>query len=214
MTSIRSYSPLDSLLISLDQGIRTLLHTARSERANPAVTVIENSLTQTQKQLSAALMRVNHTGEVCAQALYQGQAFTAADPRVRDKLAQSAIEENDHLLWCQTRIKELGGHTSYLNPLWYMGSLVIGVIAGKLGDGWSLGFLAETEYQVTHHLEKHLQQLPVADQKSQVIIQQMRLDEMQHAQTAETMGALPLPEGVKWAMQCLSKIMTTTVYWV
>lgn len=214
MTLPRIYSPLDSLLMSLDQTIRTLFHSVTTARDNPAAEIKEEFLTQKQKQLSTALMRINHTGEVCAQALYQGQAFTAMRAEVRDKLAQSAIEENDHLRWCHDRIKELGGHTSYLNPLWYVGSLIIGIVAGKVGDAWSLGFLAETEYQVTHHLEKHLQQLPATDGKSRAIVEQMRLDEMQHAKTAETMGALPLPQGVKYAMRCLSKIMTTAVYWV
>ncbi|HHO58680.1 MAG TPA: 2-polyprenyl-3-methyl-6-methoxy-1,4-benzoquinone monooxygenase, partial [Thiotrichales bacterium] len=162
----------------------------------------------------AGLMRVNHSGEVSAQALYQGQAVTARDPDVRGKLQQAAIEENDHLKWTHLRLQELGSHTSFLNPLWYTGSFAIGAFAGALGDKWSLGFLAETEHQVVKHLDNHLQQLPAHDARSRAILEQMKTDELKHATTAIENGAAELPFPVKKLMAAMSKVMTTTAYYL
>jgi ubiquinone biosynthesis monooxygenase Coq7 len=159
-------------------------------------------------------MRIDHTGEVCAQALYQGQALTSRSSSVREKMQQSALEENDHLIWCRQRLQELHSHTSYLNPIWYTGSLLIGILAGLLGDRWNLGFVAETEHQVSHHLQKHLEQLPKNDIKSTKILQQMQMDELHHATVAIEGGAKALPETIKQLMKILSKLMTTTTYWI
>jgi 3-demethoxyubiquinol 3-hydroxylase len=159
-------------------------------------------------------MRINHTGEVCAQALYQGQALTAHSRTVRYQMKTAAAEEVDHLAWCQQRLNELNSHTSYLNPLWYFGSFALGVTAGLIGDRWSLGFVAETEHQVVQHLESHLQQLPVDDKKSREIVEQMRQDEQQHATLARQVGASDLPAPVKVVMGMMSKCMTTITYWV
>jgi len=206
---------LDQVIINFDNTLKTVLGANKENtRPSPAATLSDNQLNDLDRQHAASLMRVNHVGEVCAQALYQGQALTAHTHVVKERLAQAAQEEGDHLAWCQQRIKELGSHTSYLNPFWYVGSLTIGMIAGFCGDRASLGFLAETEHQVKQHLTSHLQQLPASDQKSRVILEQMRTDETQHAAMAEQAGAIPLPEPVKWGMRCLSKIMTTTAYWI
>jgi ubiquinone biosynthesis monooxygenase Coq7 len=159
-------------------------------------------------------MRINHVGEVCAQALYAGQAFTARENTVRAALEHAAWEETEHLNWTERRIEELGGRKSLLNPLWYAGALSMGIIAGKLGDAWNLGFLAETERQVEVHLMGHLQRLPQNDRKSWAIIEQMKVDEIGHAQTAERLGARELPEPVKLAMKLASGLMTRTAYWV
>ena len=158
------------------------------------------------------MMRVNHAGEVCAQALYQGQALTARRKETRDQMKQASDEENDHLAWCRQRLKELGGHTSLLNPLWYTGSFAIGAVSGLIGDKWSLGFLAETEHQVVNHLERHLQKLPPDDSKSRLILEQMKLDEAQHETSAHNAGAADLPEPVKKLMELASIVMTTTAY--
>ena len=159
-------------------------------------------------------MRVNHAGEVSAQALYQGQAITARDRDVRDKLYQSAQEENDHLLWCEDRLHEVGGHTSRLNALWYLGSLGVGVIAGLAGDRWSLGFLAETERQVVRHLEGHMERLPAHDARSRAIVAQMKEDEGHHTTVAIENGAAELPWPVRRAMSLVSKVMTRTAYYL
>jgi len=174
----------------------------------------EPELDARQRRLVEGLMRVNHTGEVCAQALYQGQALTARDLVVREKLEQSAVEENDHLLWCDQRLQELNGHTSYLSPFWYTASLGIGIVAGLAGDDWSLGFLAETEYQVIRHLQSHLQRLPEQDGRSRAIILQMMEDEAHHATVAVRHGARSLPRPVKAIMQLQSRAMTSSAYWV
>ncbi len=201
----------DQLICHFDQALRTVFgRPVTTERANPSETAPEAELTQAEREQAAALMRVNHAGEVAAQALYQGQALTARDDNIRAKLERAALEENDHLQWCDARIKELGGHTSYLNPLWYAGSLAIGAAAGLAGDKWSLGFLVETEKQVEAHLDKHLQQLPAHDARSRAVVTQMRTDEIQHAQTAQQAGAATLPGPIKILMNVTSKIMTVT----
>ena len=159
-------------------------------------------------------MRINHAGEVCAQALYQGQALTAREPGARAALEQAAAEETDHLAWTAQRITELGGRVSYLNPLWYAGSFALGAVAGALGDKWNLGFLAETERQVEGHLGTHLDRLPAQDEKSRAIVDQMKTDEAGHARTAVEHGAAELPEPVKAAMRLGSRVMTGTTYWI
>jgi ubiquinone biosynthesis monooxygenase Coq7 len=159
-------------------------------------------------------MRVNHSGEVAAQALYQAQGFTARSKSIQVSMQQSAIEEIDHLDWCQERLTELGSHTSFLNPLWYSGSFTIGALAGLLGDKWSLGFVVETENQVVAHLESHLQKLPVQDARSRAILEQMKIDEAHHASVAIESGAAELPEKVKKLMRLCSRVMTSTAYWI
>lgn len=202
---------VDQFICQFDQALRTVFgRPATTERPNPAQDVPEAELSDAERQLAAELMRVNHAGEVAAQALYQGQAITARDEKVRAKLERAAMEENDHLQWCDERVKELGSHTSYLNPLWYAGSLAIGAAAGIAGDKWSLGFLVETEKQVEAHLDGHLQQLPTHDARSRAVVAQMRTDEIQHAQTAQQAGAAPLPEPLKQLMKLTSKVMTAT----
>ncbi len=167
-----------------------------------------------EKRHAASLMRINHTGEVCAQALYQGQALTAKLPNVRDKMEQAAQEEVDHLAWCSERIHELGSRESLLNPFWYASSFTIGALAGIAGDKWSLGFVAETEYQVCRHLDDHLEKLPIQDSKSRVILQQMREEELKHATTALEHGGAELPKPIKGAMGLMSKMMTSSVYYI
>jgi len=180
------------------------------ERANPGNFVDSDRLSESDRKESADLMRVNHAGEVSAQALYQGQAVTARSPMVRETLLRSAREEIDHLKWCQKRVSELGSHTSYLGPVWYGGSYTIGVMAGMMGDDWNLGFVAETERQVVRHLDSHLSRLPKTDDKSRAILEQMRDDESRHASVAMEQGARELPEPVKRLMRFFSRIMTET----
>jgi ubiquinone biosynthesis monooxygenase Coq7 len=213
--SVRHYSGLDRLISALDEGLRAV-NTGKfpPHRPNPADTVKEQPLSTPERRRSAALMRVNHAGEVSAQALYLGQGMTARDQQVRGTLQQSAREEVDHLVWCEQRLQQLGSHTSYLNPLWYLGSFSLGALAGVLGDKWSLGFLAETEHQVVRHLDQHLQRLPENDRRSRAIVRQMRQDESRHATVAIDSGALDLPLPVQRMMGICSRVMTTTAYWV
>ena len=178
----------------------------------PTADAPEAELDAAQRDHIARLMRINHTGEVCAQALYQGQAVTAKDPAVRQNMERSAQEENDHLDWCERRIHELGGRTSLLNPLWYAGSFAIGAAAGIAGDKWSLGFVAETERQVEMHLEEHIAQIPPADRKTHAILEQMKSDEIAHATKAVASGGAELPGPVKLVMKLTSKVMTRSVY--
>ena len=205
---------LDKLIIEFDQSLRTLFSQAHSTRAHPDADLPEAVLSESEKKRTAALMRVNHCGEICAQALYQGQALTARDPQVQQKLAEAAQEETEHLAWTARRVHELGGHVSVLNPLWYTGSLAIGAVAGLLGDKWNLGFLAETERQVGAHLQSHLLKLPEKDAKSRAVVQQMYVDETRHAEMAVGLGASELPLPVKLAMQLSGKVMTRTAYWI
>lgn len=205
---------LDELIIALDKGLRTVFGPAQSLRATPGGKVSEASMSERECAHAAALMRVNHSGEICAQALYQGQALTARNPRAREALERAAQEETEHLAWTESRIEELGGRKSLLNPVWYAGSFAIGAVAGLLGDRWNLGFLAETERQVVAHLEGHLGRLPQADTKSRAILEQMRDDEARHATSAITHGGAELPEPAKAAMRLSSKAMTETAYWI
>ncbi|MAZ78091.1 MAG: demethoxyubiquinone hydroxylase family protein [Legionellaceae bacterium] len=181
----------------IDSFLRTVFgRPLVTERENPASGIKSSSLTEQDKKHAAGLMRVNHTGEVCAQALYQGQSLTARNQAVREKLRRSSEEENDHLAWCEARLHELNSHPSYLNAVFYMGSLSLGVLAGLLGDKWNLGFLAETEHQVVKHLGEHLKKLPENDVKSRLIVQQMQADEAHHKDTAVDAGGAPLPESI------------------
>ncbi|HHH35647.1 MAG TPA: 2-polyprenyl-3-methyl-6-methoxy-1,4-benzoquinone monooxygenase [Gammaproteobacteria bacterium] len=215
MESVRHYSLLDRLVMTVDNGLRTVCgRPPVSERPDPADAVDEADLGEEERRLAARLMRVNHAGEVSAQALYQGQALTARLPEVRDKMERAALEENDHLVWCERRCRQLGGHVSLLNPFWYAGSLAIGALAGAVGDKWSLGFIVETERQVVRHLEDHLARLPARDAKSRAILEQMKEDEAHHATTALKAGGAPLPAPVKRLMGLTSKVMTGTAYWV
>jgi ubiquinone biosynthesis monooxygenase Coq7 len=205
---------LDRLIVEFDKGLRTLFSEAHSLRAHPDATLPEADMDEAEKKNAAALMRVNHSGEICAQALYQGQALTARDPVVQQQLQQAAQEETEHLAWTAKRVHELGGHLSLLNPLWYTGSLAIGAMAGLLGDKWNLGFLAETERQVGHHLQSHLDRLPQQDEKSRAIVAQMYTDETGHADMARSLGGADLPQPVQLAMKLNGKVMTGTSYWV
>ncbi|MGD8956969.1 MAG: 2-polyprenyl-3-methyl-6-methoxy-1,4-benzoquinone monooxygenase [Chromatiaceae bacterium] len=209
----RAYSPADRLLMNLDQAVRTLFGRPQvTERANPADSLPEVEMSEAQRDHAARLMRINHTGEVCAQGLYQGQALTARDPAVRRSMQRSAAEENDHLDWCERRVEELGGRLSLLNPLWYAGSFAIGAAAGIAGDRWSLGFVAETEKQVEGHLDEHLEQLPPDDRRTRAILEQMKADEIAHGQKAMAHGGVQLPAPIRGLMKLTSKIMTTSVY--
>ncbi|MCD6039232.1 MAG: coq7 [Gammaproteobacteria bacterium] len=215
MNTYRQYSLFDRLCFGIDQTLRTVCNNPKTTgRACPSLNEAEPLMTILERKNSAALMRVNHTGEVCAQALYHGQESSSGCDVVKEKMHQAAIEEGDHLAWCCLRIDELGGHASYLNLLWYLGSFGMGYVAGLMGDQWSLGFLAETETQVIQHLEKQLALLPRQDNKSYKILHQMRLDELDHRDEALKAGAPSLPGPVKKAMSILSKIMVKTAYWV
>lgn len=206
------HSTLDKIICEFDTGLRTLLAKPHSVRPHPDAQVTEPVLTDAEKKHAASLMRINHTGEVCAQALYSGQALTAKSAATSNTMQQAAREETEHLAWCESRIHELGGRTSLLNPLFYAGSFAIGAIAGALGDKWSLGFLEETEKQVSDHLDHHLQQLPEADEKSRKIVAQMRVDETKHANDAKHLGAAELPAPIKFCMKQMSKVMTSSTY--
>lgn len=215
MTAERVYSLTDKLIASLDDGVRTVFgRPPTTGRADPDAGVESAPLSEAERRLAEGLMRVNHTGEVCAQALYSAQAVTARDPVTRECMRRAALEENDHLDWCERRVRELGGHLSYLNPLWYLGSFAIGAAAGVAGDRWNLGFVVETEYQVVRHLDSHLRRLPPHDRKSRSIVEQMKTDELRHATTALKNGAAELPGFVKTLMKWQSRAMTTVSYWV
>ncbi len=205
---------LDELIVAFDKGLRTVFAPAQSLRAIPGADLPEAGLTEPERAHAAALMRVNHCGEICAQALYQGQALTARNPDAREALERAAREETEHLAWTESRIEALGGRKSLLNPLWYAGSFAIGAAAGLAGDRWSLGFLAETERQVVAHLDRHLGRLPENDRKSRAIVAQMKEDEARHATSAIRHGAAELSGPAKAAMRASSKVMTETAYWI
>jgi ubiquinone biosynthesis monooxygenase Coq7 len=205
---------LDRLIIPLDRALRTLFAPASSARAIPGTHLDQEALTPSQRKLSASFMRVNHTGEVCAQALYEGQMLAARDEPIRKLLGDAAREETEHLAWTETRLTELGGRKSVLDPLFYAGSFALGAAAGLIGDRWSLGFLAETERQVERHLEGHLERLPEGDRKSRAILSQMQADEAGHAVSARLHGGGELPVPVRGAMRVASRIMTGTSRWI
>lgn len=205
---------IDKLIIGFDKSLRTVFAPAVSARRVPGMEVVEAVLVPEERQHAVALMRVNHVGEICAQALYQGQAVSSSNPGIRAELEQAAREETDHLAWTEARIAALGGRKSLLNPFWYCGAFAMGVLAGRLGDAWNLGFLAETERQVEAHLDSHLERLPLADKKSRDVLVQMRADEIAHAETAVRLGAAELPLPVKIAMKASSRLMTATAYYI
>ena len=211
--SHRKLSALDKLITQVDHGIRTVLSNAPSpERESPANGIKQDDLSDKDKDHAIALMRVNHTGEVCAQALYQGQAMTAKLPDIREQMKEAATEEIDHLAWCEDRIKELGGRTSLLNPLFYAMSFGIGAGAGIISDKLSLGFVAATEDQVCSHLKNHLEQLPKDDLKSRAVVEEMLADEERHAQAALDAGGYEFPNQVKQVMTAISAVMTKSAY--
>lgn len=206
-------SLLDRFIIEFDTALRSVVGGANARRQTPGSDVnTEVVLEPAEREHAAGLMRVNHVGEVCAQALYQSQKLFARNPKIQEMLHHSGQEEMDHLAWCETRIQELGSHTSYLNPLWYAGSFVIGIAASLAGDKWSLGFVAETEKQVENHLASHLEKLPQNDHRSRAIVDQMRLDEIEHGQAALRAGGVSLPDPISKMMKMMSKVMTTSAY--
>ncbi len=211
----RQLTPFDRLLASANNALRTVAAPAgRSARENPAQHIIDADLSDSQKRHAAGLMRVNHAGEVAAQALYQGHAAVARDRGIEEQMQHAADEEFDHLAWCEQRINELGEDVSKLSPVWYAGAFAIGAASGILGDKWSLGFIAETERQVCEHLDSHLEGLPPEDAKSRAIVEQMRDEEQEHGENAIEAGAAELPPPVKRLMQMTAKVMTKTAYWV
>ncbi|EAR22463.1 2-polyprenyl-3-methyl-6-methoxy-1,4-benzoquinone monooxygenase [Nitrococcus mobilis] len=211
----RRYSLVDRVIAQFDAGVQTLYGRPRGTgRPSPANELPEPELDRQERRKAARLMRVNHCGEICAQALYQAQAITTRNPALRQTLARAAAEENDHLAWCEERLMRLGSHTSYLNPLFYIGSLGIGALAGAAGDRWSLGFLAQTEEQVVQHLSRHLQRLPRQDRPSRAIVEQMRLEEDGHASSATAAGAARIPRPVRQLMRLSARAMTGTTYWI
>jgi ubiquinone biosynthesis monooxygenase Coq7 len=212
MTSVDSPCTIDRVIAAFDVALRTVAGVHRSARVTPGAEAPEADLAPEERGHAAALMRVNHVGEVCAQALYQGQAMTARRAENRAALERAAREEEDHLAWSAERIGELGGRTSLLNPLWYGGALAMGALAGAIGDRWSLGFLAETERQVEEHLDGHLAQLSAADRKTRAVVTAMRDDEAKHRATAVELGAADLPAPAKLAMRAMAKVMTTVAY--
>ena len=202
----------DRLISEIDRAVRAIAGVANAARSSPAEGKPEAEMAEKDRAHAAALMRVNHVGEICAQALYQGQALTARDPHARAQLEHAAQEEQDHLAWSADRIRELGGRPSLLNPFWYAGSFAIGALAGALGDRWNLAFLAETERQVEEHLTGHLEALPAADERTRAVVTAMREDEAKHRATALGLGAAELPSPAKAAMRLASKVMTTVAY--
>lgn len=206
--------PWDRLIVEFDKALRTVFAPAPTRRPRPGADLPEAEFDDAGRRHSAALMRVNHCGEVCAQALYQGQALTSGQPETRRALETAAWEETEHLNWTETRILELGGRKSLLNPLWYAGSLAMGIVAGRMGDQWNLGFLVETERQVEAHLDDHIGRLPPQDRRSWAILEQMKADEIRHADTAKALGGRELPGPVKTAMRAVSRLMTRTAYHV
>jgi len=202
----------EQFIVEFDRALRTVFAPARSQRPLPGGELPEADLSDQEKVHVSGLMRVNHVGEICAQALYQGQALTSRNPLVREALRSAADEETEHLAWTEQRLGELGGRKSLLNPVWYVGALSMGILAGRLGERWNLGFLAETERQVEAHLDSHLECLPGRDGRSREIVDQMRRDEIEHAETALRLGAAELPVPVKLAMKFAAKLMTETAY--
>ncbi|MFN7751639.1 MAG: 2-polyprenyl-3-methyl-6-methoxy-1,4-benzoquinone monooxygenase [Pseudomonadota bacterium] len=207
----------DRLLIEVDRALRTLAGTVTASRPAPEPARDfdgDGDLSPADRQHAGALMRVNHAGEVCAQALYSGQAMMARDPTKRELLLEAAREEGDHLAWTRQRLQELDARPSLLNPLWYAGSFAMGALAGLAGDRWSLGFVVETERQVEAHLDRHLESLPAHDQRSRAVVEQMREDEIRHARSAQSRGAAFLPRPVRSAMRATSRVMTGSAYWI
>ncbi|MGE3920035.1 MAG: 2-polyprenyl-3-methyl-6-methoxy-1,4-benzoquinone monooxygenase [Gammaproteobacteria bacterium] len=205
---------MDRCIVSFDNSLKTLLKQHTAKRLNPAHSISEAELSAEESKKVQALIRIDHVGEVCAQALYQGQAFLSRSPVIQNSLLQAAEEEVDHLVWCEERLKELGGRTSFLNPAWYILSFSIGMLAAVISDRYSMGFLAETERQVVEHLDSHLAQIPKTDIKTKRILDQMKIDEERHATKAIENGSNELPKAIQSIMRICSKMMTTTAYWI
>jgi ubiquinone biosynthesis monooxygenase Coq7 len=203
---------VDTLIHDLDKALRVVSGVVASSRPNPAANIGDAAMSDAEKRHSAGLMRVNHVGEVCAQALYDAQGRFAQAQALKQQFAHAGIEEEDHLAWTAERLRELGSHTSLLNPLWYVGSYVLGSIAARVGDARNLGFVAETERQVELHLISHLEKLPAQDTKSRAIVDQMRKDEVEHGEAAKALGAAEMPAAIRGAMKMMSKVMTTVAY--
>lgn len=215
MSAPRHYNFLDRICLGVDQVVRALSDTVKTTgAAYPGREAEESPMTEAQRKHSAALMRINHAGEICAQALYHGQGVVSRSAEVQAKMHVAAIEEGDHLAWCKQRLDELGSHPSYLNPVWYAGSFCIGMVAGMIGDKWSLGFVAETERQVINHLQSHLHSLPAEDQRSYRILERMEDDESKHRDDAVSLGARELPVLIQKAMTVTSKVMVKSAYYV
>ena len=216
MDATRRLSPLDRVLAEFERALRTAVASSShaAKRPNPAAALPAAELSDAERVQAGRLMRVNHAGEIAAQALYQGQAFMAKSSGVREAMGESAAEEIDHLAWCEQRLKELDTPASVLDPLWYIGSFALGAMAGLAGDRMSLGFVGETERQVVEHLEGHLKRLPEKDQQSRVILEQMVEDEAQHGAKAQRAGGMPMPAPIRLFMKLTSKVMTETAYWV
>lgn len=210
----RVTSPIDAWIGALDNALRTLSGAHAAGRPTPSPAENPSALSAQETRLSASLMRVNHVGEICAQALYNAQLVATRNPALRQHFEQAAREETDHLAWTQQRLRELDARPSVFNPLWYAGAFGIGLIAGRIGDGTSLGFVVETEAQVEEHLASHLDRLPVGDTASRAIVTQMKIDEAQHGAQAQQAGAVALPAPVRWAMRTAAKVMTTTAHYI
>lgn len=207
-------SKLDRLIVDFDRALRVVAGVAHASRTSPGAGVVDGTLDQNERSCSAGLMRVNHVGEICAQALYDAQSRFAQSGAVRDQFALAGREEEDHLAWTAQRLQELGSRPSILNPLWYAGAHAMGVVAARIGDAQSLAFVVETERQVEAHLASHLQKLPDQDKKSRAIVEQMRLDEISHGSAAEAMGASTLPVSIRQAMTAFARVMTSTAYYL
>jgi ubiquinone biosynthesis monooxygenase Coq7 len=214
MSANRYTSPLDQLIVGFDKALRVVGGVASSSRPNPAAHTVDCELNENEQRHSAGLMRVNHVGEVCAQALYDSQARFAQSPAMREQFEQAGREEEDHLAWTAQRLSELGSQPSLFNPLWYAGAYALGTVAAKLGDRHSLGFVVETERQVEAHLNSHLDSLPPKDAKSRAIVEQMRIDEIAHGAAAHALGAADMPVPVRAAMRAMAKVMTSTAYYI
>ncbi len=212
-TRIKNRTIVERLILQLDSALKTMTQKPVAARSSPAKTPAK-ALTRQEQRVSAQYMRVNHAGEIAAQGLYQAQAIFARDPEIAEKMRGSALEENDHLAWCETRLQELNSHTSYLTGIWFLGSFMVGAIAGFAGDRWSLGFVAETERQVMIHLDQNLQGLPLQDLSSRQIVQQMYEDESQHAHRALEAGGKPFTQPLRFLMQAMAKVMTLTARWI
>lgn len=204
----------DSLILGVDKVLRVMAGVTTATRPNPAEKLPGGELDDVERRHSAGLMRVNHVGEVCAQALYESQGRFAKSPALRQQFVEAGREEEDHLAWTAERLRELGSHTSLLNPLWYAGAFAIGAVAARMGDARSLGFVVETERQVEAHLAGHLKALPTHDEKSRAIVEQMRVDEVAHGAAAQSLGAAEMPAPVRGAMKAMAKVMTATAYYI
>lgn len=211
-SSPRNPLDLDRCISEFDKAIRVVFGSPVARRPSPAEGVVEDNVEEKMRRHAAALMRVNHCGEVCAQALYRGQALASENASIRHALDNAASEESDHLSWSADRVEELGGRLSLLNPIWYAGSLTLGYFAGRLGDEWNLGFLAETERQVEEHLQSHIERLGGRDKKTHAVIEGMQREEAQHRRDAESLGARELPETIRLAMRLAARVMTTLSY--